>query len=501
MATLQAIFEQINIYPIKVNDIEHRDYYDVDIYEEGKKILQNVLYISDIDVSNIENGSFIVFDEDMVNKKCNYVLIDKKENSFDIFKKIHSYFLSYRKAEQSILFLFKNLTGDKNIEEIITVAARLIDNPIILTNTDYKVLAMNDNGYAIDDPIWLYAKEYGYCSDKDISQFELQGVTKEVLNADKPFLHKTGISKNIPRILGKVTVKGEVVAYIGVFQISHAFTKNDYDVVENLCRIIHNLIKNDSSLINNSKIDQDTLLSDLLNKRISNDFELLDRLKKLNWIRKPRMRISAIHSSDTNERIENSKYLMTDIETTIGAKAMISDKNIIVLHEYESIDEYERQIDSLEKEAKQFKLKIGVSDEFNNLLDLSKYNSEARKALEIALTLKAKDTVFYFSDLLPYYLISCCTKSELDDCSNIYYEKLNEYDKKHKTDYCMTLYYYVLFNCSLNNCAIKLNLHRNSLSYRIEKITEISGIDLSNGVLLQNYVLYYQIMAYLSKVE
>ncbi len=57
-------------------------------------------------------------------------------------------------------------------------------------------------------------------------------------------------------------------------------------------------------------------------------------------------------------------------------------------------------------------------------------------------------------------------------------EKLREYDKKHSTDFLDTLKVYIRNLCSTSDSAAQLHIHRNSFLYRINKIEEITGVDL-----------------------
>ena len=149
--------------------------------------------------------------------------------------------------------------------------------------------------------------------------------------------------------------------------------------------------------------------------------------------------------------------------------------------------------------ARGFALKVGISDEFSSLLELRLHYDEALKAVDIALLLGAKDTAFYFAAFLPFYLMSLVGEEKLHDCHNVYYERLRAYDDKHHSGYLETLYYYVLFNCNVQAAAARLHLHRNTLAHRLERIEENTNLPMGNGIVLQNFVLFYQIQLYLRK--
>ena len=59
-------------------------------------------------------------------------------------------------------------------------------------------------------------------------------------------------------------------------------------------------------------------------------------------------------------------------------------------------------------------------------------------------------------------------------------ETIREYDMKNQSNLLHTLDAYLLNDCNAQRCGRMLFLHRNSLVYRIRRIQEIAGIDLSD---------------------
>ena len=59
--------------------------------------------------------------------------------------------------------------------------------------------------------------------------------------------------------------------------------------------------------------------------------------------------------------------------------------------------------------------------------------------------------------------------------------QIQQYDEKNDTDYLKSLVYYLHNNCSINKTAEALSIHRNSLLYRIRKIEDILGYDISSS--------------------
>lgn len=70
---------------------------------------------------------------------------------------------------------------------------------------------------------------------------------------------------------------------------------------------------------------------------------------------------------------------------------------------------------------------------------------------------------------------------------------LRENDEKNHNDLYHTLYVYLTNNCSLAHTAQLLNLHRNSLMYRLNRIRELTGLDLKESRVREH--LYLSLLA------
>lgn len=64
---------------------------------------------------------------------------------------------------------------------------------------------------------------------------------------------------------------------------------------------------------------------------------------------------------------------------------------------------------------------------------------------------------------------------------------LHEYDRNNASDYARTLETYLFSRCNAGAAAEKLYIHRNTVNYRLRKISEITGEDLSDIETLLNY--------------
>jgi len=97
----------------------------------------------------------------------------------------------------------------------------------------------------------------------------------------------------------------------------------------------------------------------------------------------------------------------------------------------------------------------------------------------IGKRLDAHSRIHFYKDYyLPAILMPRINEMPRNNYISPVIEKLREYDKKHSTDFLDTLKVYIRNLCSTSDSAAQLHIHRNSFLYRINKIEEITGVDL-----------------------
>lgn len=121
--------------------------------------------------------------------------------------------------------------------------------------------------------------------------------------------------------------------------------------------------------------------------------------------------------------------------------------------------------------AEEFHLKVVISENISDLYDLPKLYETALEGLSVIEEASAcKKNVFMTEELKPLIMLN-----SLSSCTNLIPEKildLANYDNKKSSQYCETLYYYLASGHSLKQTCESLFTHRNTILYRIRKMTE-----------------------------
>jgi len=119
---------------------------------------------------------------------------------------------------------------------------------------------------------------------------------------------------------------------------------------------------------------------------------------------------------------------------------------------------------------------VGISRAASGLFALRDAYREAKDALSIAAELGESEQATFYGDLKLYQLLLALKEGGLDYMHNFYTETLGalvEHDERKQSDLIRTLSGFFEANGNLAKAANDLDVHRNTLVYRLEKISEL----------------------------
>lgn len=129
-----------------------------------------------------------------------------------------------------------------------------------------------------------------------------------------------------------------------------------------------------------------------------------------------------------------------------------------------------------------WRVTVGVGDRSGSASAIARSYAQARRAVETAERFGNQGEVLVFEELGVYRLLfQVSDPSELRDFTEQVLGALIEYDQRHNADLVRTLSVFLEHNGNLQATARQLNLHVNSVAYRMQRIEAIAGLDLEQA--------------------
>lgn len=126
----------------------------------------------------------------------------------------------------------------------------------------------------------------------------------------------------------------------------------------------------------------------------------------------------------------------------------------------------------------------GISRPVAGLPGLRDAYREARDAISIAVELGTSDAVTFYGDLKLYQLLLSIKEQNLPHLIAFYSQSLRvlvEHDERKGGDLVRTLNGFFEANGNLAKAAVDLDVHRNTLVYRLEQVARLTGLDLNQA--------------------
>lgn len=119
--------------------------------------------------------------------------------------------------------------------------------------------------------------------------------------------------------------------------------------------------------------------------------------------------------------------------------------------------------------------------------------AQATARLGRELKLEKDNRIFYHNNYSTYYLIDLASASfsQIHDSKDLTYLihpailRLNGYDRDHNANLLEVLYHYLLNGCSVNETALALNVHRNTIQAKLNKLNELVKDDFTKSGMIQ----------------
>jgi len=182
-------------------------------------------------------------------------------------------------------------------------------------------------------------------------------------------------------------------------------------------------------------------------------------------------------------RLLESLAELSERRSTEAFAAVRDDELVVLLPDVDDARELGRSaIQQAASLVPDWRVTVGVGGPCASASAIARSYAQARRALETAQRFGNQGDVVVFEDLGVYRLLfHVSDPSELRGFTEQVLGQLVEYDQRHNADLVRTLATFLDHNGNLQATARELNLHVNSVAYRMQRIRAIAGLDFEQS--------------------
>ena len=398
-------------------------------------------------------------------------------------------------------FILRNNGSSNTASDIIKFLSIMIENPVVLYygNLNCMVSTNSDNSKLI-------------LSD-EIQPYKPNIITK--------FQYMKQMKGSCVQYVVKFAILSEVEIYITITEENRELTELDYMAIENAIINLQYGFLSEFAQDEVKKKYQRDLIHNILNGLLSSK-EMTEAAAQLGMKESDTYRVVDFHTIKKNVQSKYTKEQLHEVGVIVSElKHLLPDAliyrnmdQIVMIQQVDSNQtelEYQKEMEEVEdviqrsilyrKKDTDFQIGIGKSVEgYQRLKESYHEASRAIKYIEIIrqVTGDKNKSVVHYSNLGFFQIFGKVDDmTELERCIPETLKKLYLYDDEHKGELITTLQMYLRNNQSIKKTAGAMFVHYRTISYRLEKIKQISGINFDNAnevLAVSNGLIIYKML-------
>jgi sugar diacid utilization regulator len=367
-------------------------------------------------------------------------------------------------------------------ETIAQTAHSYFKRPLILLDVQYNILTAYPK-QPIGDRQWDSLYHKSSVPEEYVLQFGEHQYARIAREKNEPLLANWGIVQDAPRLMSCVRVDGLVRGYVSVIVSKEECIQELKDALSLVAKAFGLEFQKHPGLSMEASALHSAFLEALIKKNISST----EALKR--WMQKVHGGISGDYCMIAAACLGNrGTFLPLDYvykhvwDMGEDMISLIRDNVLYVLVTGLGKKKVSTvKMDHVLEKLKKYKFSVGVSRVYSNLLETSSYYYQSIRALD-SMKLKNDPWGIVYYDQCALQDMFC---KLLENMEPVHYlhpaiRTLQIYDKEQNADYLQTLEEYIEHFCEHSSTAKSMNIHRNTLFYRIRRIQEIADIDLND---------------------
>ncbi|MDK2808425.1 MAG: hypothetical protein PWP24_1160 [Clostridiales bacterium] len=401
---------------------------------------------------------------------------------FELYEKASKLLLKEQVLTHKKAILMELLYQNHTLQDLIDTAYQILDNPIFLVDTSYKILASCQN-IVYDRPDLAEQTIAGYMKEENIESMKKDRLYEIAREQGYPYYSKQEGS-SYGWVTALIHVHGIESAQMGVMDSNHPIEEQDLELIDFLCRLISIELQKSNFYKNNQSLMHSFFLSELLENRIRDIHTIRHRIQNLTWKVTEYMYILTISEQRADIFDKKAQLISKQLHLILpDSRWVIYDGRIVfLLCLPDASGAIFREGSELSNYLQINNLTASVSRCFHSFLEVHKYYEESLTAYTMGQRFDPDKHMYLYSDYVCQHIGEIISEQyKLTDFYHPVIASIQEYDMLHNSHLLETLKEYLTYPDNPSLAAEHLFVHKNTLFYRMSKLKELFNVDLSNG--------------------
>jgi DNA-binding PucR family transcriptional regulator len=379
-----------------------------------------------------------------------------------------------------------------SLEEFADMVSEVLHCPITIEDANHRLLAYSTHDDRTD-PARIATIIGRRVPEKVINSLWKEGVIPSLLNSREPVRVKTvdeiGLGN---RVAVSIWKNDEVLGFIWALEIEKTLGDEEMDCLKRAADATKNKLIQLQNRKNKKEEQYQEFFWQLLTSHLSSNEEIINKFHALQ-ISPPTLFGVAVFQFSKELGREDEKQIAYLLKTIQLPKILLHTIDHQQLILFIALDGNQQPVNKLNAFCELFVVKMkerfgiesivqGYSSVYSHLGKVEKAYKEARTVLSVKRKFPSEAIEIHgYQSLGIYkYIDVLIEKADTDQNENYFLKRLQEYDKKNNTDLVETLEVFLNKDSNVHEAANALNVHTNTLNYRLKRISEIGEINLKD---------------------
>jgi len=385
------------------------------------------------------------------------------------------------------------------IDHIAQTLYKLIPRPVLIQDKNQEILAL-----------------VGDLEEEKIIKNCLHIPKSKIKNKlDNNKVVKVLETNKFSRLMAPIIVSGNILGYVSIFETSDKKIEQiDYRAVEHAATVIALEMLKEKEQTETEKRLKTELLTDLIQGNYSSEKSIIKRANYLGWNFKKDYLAVVIDIHDLESYYLNLDYqdeehiqeVKDNIKELVRWELLMDNKETILINKSDSLiifyncqdlkSREDRKKDSLKFAQKirkkileripQIIISIGIGNFHKNIEGLRCSYQEGYRAIKIGKKVYKENGIYHYDELGIFKIL--VELEDKDILKNFQREVLGNFLNEDAGELLETLDALLKNLGNKSSAAEELNIHRNSLNYRIKKFSKLLDLDLNDS---ENWLKIY----------
>ena len=406
---------------------------------------------------------------------------------------------------QNIILYYENMfdhllsvvSSEAGLQALTDILSNYLNNPVMIFARGLKLLAYSRN-LGMDYKPWLDTIENSYLVVAPEKSLLLKIQSEMTARNKSPFLfYAEGMKYKIA--CSAIMRRDASIGTFQVFEYNRPITQGLLDLMEAMNSYLTIEVNKNEMIHFNNGILNGQLVVDLLENKVANFQVLKRRSENLGWRLAENTFVLSIRSPSVFLPDEKLAKIRSQLNTLLPASnGLIYDKSVVAIINIDTDSPFNSNTENnLLVLLKEWNLCCGISNSSTNLLDAAKLYKQSLQAIKLGLLFDPNVFIYHYSQFSLYDFFDRCLQNE--DIDSYFHPSiviLKSYDDQHNTMLLNTINIYINNNNNQMETAKQMFIHRSTLLYRLHKIEELTGINLSDPDTIFHLQLSFKLLQY-----